>query len=82
MDRLSFIKLIGPPIKISNASFLISKPRTVLPYAFLELLSIFEKQKVMKHKYLDKYYIGEWNTLGYPEGKGVMLEPETYIYFG
>jgi len=53
-----------------------------LPYAFLELLSIFEKQKVMKHKYLDKYYIGEWNALGYPEGKGVMLEPETYIYFG
>jgi hypothetical protein len=36
----------------------------------------------MKHKYLDKYYIGEWNKNGYPEGKGVMLEPGSYIYYG
>jgi len=48
----------------------------------VDLSLIFEKEKVMKHKYLDKYYIGEWNKNGYPEGKGVMLEPESYIYYG
>ena len=35
----------------------------------------------MKHKFLDKYYIGEWNN-GFPYGKGIMLEPEKFLYYG
>ena len=36
----------------------------------------------MKHKCLDKYYVGKWNHNGEPEGLGVMFEPEQYIYHG
>ena len=36
----------------------------------------------MKHKFLDKYYVGEWNEKGFPQGKGIMLKPEKYVYYG
>lgn len=37
---------------------------------------------MMKHKFYDKYYIGQWNQDGYPEGKGVLLVPDTFLYHG
>ena len=36
----------------------------------------------MKHKFYDKYYIGEWNQEGYPQGKGALLVPDSFLYYG
>jgi hypothetical protein len=35
----------------------------------------------MKHKFLDKYYIGEWQNGG-PGGLGILLEPDYCLYYG
>jgi hypothetical protein len=37
---------------------------------------------MMKHKYYDKYYVGQWNENGFPEGRGVLLVPDSFIYHG
>lgn len=43
---------------------------------------MLDTHKVMKHKYLDKYYVGKWSAEGEPEGLGVMFEPDNYVYHG
>ncbi len=37
---------------------------------------------MMKHKFYDKYYIGEWNEQGFPSGKGILLVPDNFLYYG
>lgn len=37
---------------------------------------------MMKHKYYDKYYVGEWSQDGYPDGKGVLYVPDYFLYHG
>lgn len=36
----------------------------------------------MKHKSLDKYYLGVWNQEGNQEGFGILYEPQSYFYYG
>ncbi len=36
----------------------------------------------MKDKKLDKYYRGQWNARGTPEGKGILYEPGFFYYEG
>lgn len=48
----------------------------------LEFKGIIEKNKVFKHKSLDRYFLGNMSEKSYPLGYGVLYERDHFIYCG
>ena len=72
----------GLKMKLSRTILMNLNLNKVILIRILEFKDLFDTHKMMKHKYYDKYYVGNWNHEGYPEGKGVLLVPDTFLYSG